>query len=103
MIPILDPVRDWYCPNCDAREQTREAQPHTRFHTCAGLHFLTAPMLEVGIAAKVEANLREDYVGDELVQMHDGQPFMNVTTTRDDGQDVVVFPPTATATGDARI
>jgi rubredoxin len=98
MIPILSaPIRDWYCPNCTLRQRTREAKPHVRMHICPGTHYLTVGMLEVGTAGKVEAKLREDYVGDELVQMgpEDGKPYMNVTTTRDEGQDVVVFAPTA--------
>lgn len=77
---------------------TREMRPHTRMHTCAGLRGLTAPMLEVGVKAKVEAREREDYVGSDLVQTDEnGRPVMSVITTRDEGQDAIVFAPTARA------
>jgi predicted RNA-binding Zn-ribbon protein involved in translation (DUF1610 family) len=97
MIPILEPpISRWYCPNCGLRDATREARPHTRFHICPKLRGLTAPMLPEGTAAKVEAREREDYVGQEDVQTdEDGRPVMSIVTTRDDGQDVVVFAPTA--------
>jgi hypothetical protein len=53
-------------------------------------------MLPVGIKAKVFAKEREDYVGSDLVQLDgDGRPIMSVVTVRDDGQDAVVFAPTA--------
>jgi len=69
----------------------------THLHTCSGLRGLTAPLLLMGTRAKVEAHEREDYVGNDSVQMDiDGRPIMSVVTTRDDGQDVVVFAPTAT-------
>ena len=59
---------------------------------------LIAPMLEVGIAAKVERREREDYVGKELVRKDaEGRPVMSVVTTRDEGQDTMVFAPTAVA------
>jgi hypothetical protein len=54
----------------------------------------------MGMSAKVEAKDREDYVGRELVQTdEDGRPVMSVVTTRDNGQDAIVYAPTAT--GDA--
>lgn len=98
-IPILQPrIIHWYCPNCSATQVTREPRPHTRFHSCPGLYGLTAPMLEVGTKAKVVAKEREDYVGTDIVQTDDrGVPMMSVVTTRDDGQDAIVFAPTATA------
>ncbi len=89
------PVRDWYCPNCTEESQTREFRPHSRFHACAGLAGLAAPMLEVGVKAKVEMREREDYIGTEQIRLHEGRPVMSVVTTRDDGQDVAVFAPTA--------
>lgn len=93
----LTPERRWECPNCQLVDVTHEARPHTRFHACRGLRGLTAPMVPAGTKCKVEAHEREDYVGSEQVFLHDGRPVMNITTTRDDGQDVVVFAPTATA------
>jgi hypothetical protein len=39
---------------------------------------------------------REDYVGQESVQLSEsGRPVMNITTTRDDGIDCTVFAPCA--------
>lgn len=90
--------RHWECPNCNLKQVTREAQPHTRFHSCPGLRGLTAPMVPAGTRCKVEAVERGDYVGREQVQTDgEGRPVMNVTTTRDDGIDVAVFAPCATA------
>ena len=66
------------------------------------LRVLTAPMLPEGVAAKVEAREREDYVGQERVQTDEnGRPVMSVVTTRDDGQDAILFMPSATADGRA--
>ena len=97
MIPVLSPVRRWHCPACGLRDETREALPHTRFHTCPALRGLTAPMLPEGIAGKSEVREREDYIGSEQVQLAEGRPVMSIVTTRDEGQDVVVFAPSATA------
>jgi hypothetical protein len=98
-IPILDPIRNWHCPNCGLTQQTREARPHVRFHTCPKLHMLTAPMIAAGTAAKVTVHEREDYVGKEVgVQMDEtGRAVMSVETTRDEGTDAIVFVPTAVA------
>ncbi len=53
-------------------------------------------MVPAGTKCKVESHEREDYVGQERVFLSpEGRPVMNVTTTRDDGQDVAVFAPTA--------
>lgn len=94
--PMIQVTYEWHCPNCHLEDVTHEPRPHTRFHTCPALHMLTAPMLPKGTAAKVEAHMREDYVGDEQVQVdEDGRPVMSVVTTRDEGQDVIVFAPTA--------
>lgn len=97
MIPLLNAERRWYCPNCPLEERTFEARPHTRFHVCPGLRGLTAPMLPAGTRAKVEAKEREDYVGTEDVQLDPERkrPVMSVVTTRDEGQDAIVFAPTA--------
>jgi hypothetical protein len=89
--------RRWGCPNCDHTDVTHEAQPHTRFHNCPGLAGLSAPMVPAGTRCKVEAIERGDYVGSELVQTDgNGRPVMSVATTRDDGNDVAVYAPTAT-------
>jgi hypothetical protein len=96
-LPLLaPPERRWECPNCDATDVTREAQPHSRFHACRGLRGLTAPMVPAGTKAKVEAHEREDYIGDEDVQYDgEGRPIMSIVTVRDEGQDCAVLAPTA--------
>lgn len=101
VIPLLTTVRRWWCPNCPATDETREARPHSRFHTCPGLRGLSAPMIEVGTKAKVEVREREDYVGNEVVRLDPEKcrPVMSIVTTRDNGQDAVVFAPTATMKG----
>lgn len=99
-VPIIGAVTRWYCPNCGLEDVTTRPQPN-RFHTCPRLRGLTAPLLPVGVRAKVEAREREDYVGREQVQTDEnGRPVMSVVTTRDDGTDVIVFAPVATARGD---
>ena len=102
-VPILAlPVHDWYCPNCGLTQQTREARPHTRYHTCPKLRFLSAPMLPAGTKAKVEVHEREDYIGKGLPRLDaNGRPLMNLETTRDDGTDLMVFAPAATLHGSA--
>lgn len=86
----------WGCPNCKAEHRTDRFLPN-RYHTCPSLGGLTAPMVRAGVSAKVEAVMREDYVGSERVTTDDeGRPVMSVVTTRDDGQDVAVFAPVAT-------
>jgi hypothetical protein len=97
MIPILSATRRWYCPNCIVEDETAASIPN-RFHSCTGLYGLTAPLLPAGTKAKVELNERQDYIGTEQVRLVGGRPVMSVVTTRDDGQDCIVFAPTATAT-----
>lgn len=101
MIPIIEPpVTDWYCPNCGATDQTKIAGPHQRYHTCPKLRMLSAPMLRKGTAAKVTAHDREDYVAGEVVQVDpQGRPIMSINVERENGNDVWVFAPTATALG----
>lgn len=97
-VPILATVRHWYCPNCGLTDTTREARPHSRFHTCPKLRGLSAPMVPAGTAAKVVAYERGDYVNGEDVQVDEnGRPVMSIVTTRDEGQDIVVLAPTAHA------
>lgn len=99
-VPLVGAVHDWYCPRCGATDQTMEPRPHSRFHPCPKLGYLTFPMLPAGTKAKVERREREDYVGNDIPQTDDdGRPVMSVVTTRDEGQDVVIFAPTATGRG----
>ena len=98
MTPIVQTHTDWRCPACGKTDQTREPRPHTRMHICPRMHGLTTPMVRAGVKAKLVLNEREDYVGRELVRKDDrGRPAMSISTIRDDGQDAVVFAPTATS------
>lgn len=102
-VPVLElPVIEWYCPNCKLTDQTRETRVHIRYHTCPKLRYLSAPMVRKGVKAKVEVHERESYVGSELVQYdpEQGRPIVSIETTRDEGNDLIVFAPTATATVD---
>ena len=95
---LLSLERRWSCPNCTLTEVTVQPGQHTRFHPCSGLKGLTAPMVPEGVSAKVEAVERQDFVAGEIVTVDgDGRPVMSVVTTRDDGTDVAVYAPTATA------
>lgn len=98
MTILVAPRRQWECPNCSFTDITHEAKPHTRFHACAGLKGISAPMVEAGTKVKISAIEREDYVGTEKVQTNtEGRPVMAVITEREDGSnDVSVFAPTAT-------
>lgn len=97
---LRPPERRWECPNCPATDVTHEANPHTRFHSCAGLRGLTAPMVPAGTRCKVEAVERQDYTnGDHVTLDGEGRPVMAVVTTRDDGNDVAMYAPTAVARG----
>lgn len=95
---LLRTEQHWECPNCTVTQVTHEVRPHTRFHACRGLLGMTAPLIPVGTRCKVEAVVREDYVNGEDVRYDgEGRPIMAVVTTRDEGNDVAVFAPTATA------
>ena len=103
--PLFETRRGWHCPNCGRSDETRNdpvvpvGGGSTRLHSCPSLRGVLAPMLPDGVAAKVELREREDYVGREMVFLDPERrrPVMSVVTTRDDGQDVVVFAPTAYA------
>lgn len=100
-VPILRVQHRWSCPNCDATKVTHEHRPHTPFHPCGGLAGLLTPFVPDGTRCKVEAVERQDYVGKELIQVDgNGRPVMNVTVTRDDGQDCAVYAPVARASKD---
>ena len=103
MTVLLSTIRHWECPNCHFTDTTNEPRPHTRFHECPKMGGLTAPMIPAGTKAKITAHERDDYVGKDIVRLNDdGRPVMSITTEREEGQDVVVFAPTATATGEVR-
>ena len=105
-VPILNPRKDWECPNCNALDVTEEARPHTRMHNCAGFGGLTLPMVEkarkeehgtrLNKRVKVSPVLREDYEGKEhgLTRDEQGRPIMAAVTEYPDGtNDVAVFAP----------
>lgn len=97
---LLDPPeKHWSCPNCDQQCVSRGVGIHqTPMHTCPGLKMLSAPLVEDGVECKVEAKVREDYVGREDVTYdEDGKPIMAVETTREEGNDVAVFAPCVNA------
>jgi hypothetical protein len=97
---LLAAEQHWVCPNCTATDVTYLPPDAvaSRFHACKGLKGLTAPMVPAGVRCKVEAVERDDYVAGEMVQTDgDGRPVMRVETTRDDGNDVAVLAPCATA------
>lgn len=89
---LLETWQDWACPNCDVTDRTRPLPPGaSRFHTCAGLHMLTAPLVPAGTSCKVTAEERGDYLGGEVQAAgDDGRPYMAIRTTRDDGEDLAV-------------
>ena len=95
----LRTTQHWRCPECGLEDVTHEPRPHTRMHACKAKFGLTMPMLADGQKAKVEVREREDYIGTERVQLFNNRPVMSVVTTRDDGQDVTVFAPTAVGKG----
>lgn len=91
-IPLLHAYQDWYCPNCAVTERTPSLPPgSSRYHPCAGLHGLNAPLVRAGTACKVTAAEREDYLnGDVQATGDDGKPYMSIRLTRDDGEDLWV-------------
>ena len=101
-VPTLFETEGWYCPNCHFSETIpRIAKPHTRMHVCPKMAYLTTPLVAEGVKAKVVRHERPSYVGKEIVRTDaDGRPAFLITTTRDDGEDVTVYAPTATATAD---
>lgn len=102
-------TRHWICPNCK-KEGTTGAVVGTPMHICPKLRYLAAPMVPKGTPAKVELQEREDYVGNEAVQLDPERrrPVMSITTVRDrgkdgrpPGQDVIVLAPVARVRGEA--
>jgi hypothetical protein len=92
------PPTVWVCGNgCPVTSRTPGTTPN-RFHTCAALGGLTAPLVPQGSVARVRAVVREDYVGSEVVQYDgEGRPIAAIVTERPDGSnDVAVMAPTAT-------
>jgi hypothetical protein len=91
-VPLLNAVTEWFCPNCSCQDTTPPLPAgSSRFHTCPGLHGLTAPLVRAGTSCKVTAEERQDYLGRELQATgDDGKPYMAVRTTYDDHDDLAV-------------
>jgi hypothetical protein len=104
-IPLLRvPFQDWHCPNCNASERIPSLPPgYSRYHTCTGLHGLTAPLVLVGADCAVVAVEREDYLnGDTQATGDDGRAYMAVSTIYADGHnDLNVNAGLATVKGEA--
>jgi hypothetical protein len=97
-VPLLAAEHRWACSACDFTDVTHETAAHSRMHACRGLFGMTVPMVPAGTRCKVELKPREDYVNGDIVTVDgNGRPWMNATVTRDDGEDVAVYAPCATA------
>ena len=95
---LLDlPEHRWECLSCPRQDITREVRPHTRMHDCPGMAGMSVPMVPAGTRGENRAVEREDYIGSDLVRLDGhGRPVMAIQTIREDGEDAVVFAPTAT-------
>lgn len=101
---MMDVITRYYCPNCDQTLAVKNRRMsvdggkrdyHT--HICPGLGGMHAPFIVEGVDCKVEAQVRDDFVGGDLVAYDEhGRPITAVTTTRDDGQDSQALLPCAT-------
>lgn len=99
---LQPPPQDWDCPNCSTVDRT--VGRTNRWHQCAGLAGILAPLLPVGSGARVYTVERDDFIRGDLVQRDgNGQVVMAVVTERPDGSnDVLVNVPTARITGSAQ-
>lgn len=95
------PAKEWECKRCGGMAVTRRSDPHTQFHGCPQLGGFNSPMTLVGSGSRVRLVEREDYIGDEDVQLANGRPIMAaVTDHRDGSNDCAVYAPTALLRGD---
>lgn len=100
-VPVLRAEHRWRCPSCTELHVTKLAAPHAPMHQCRGQAGLLVPFVPAGARAVHVVREREDYVGDELVQLAPGtgRPVMAVQTIHDDGhEDATVYAPAARAT-----
>lgn len=87
------------CPECPSKVNILSVNGKPVLHKCSGHGGMLLPMVQDGTKAKVTLVEREDYVGREDPMMHEGRPIMAATVTREDGEDRVVFAPTARGGG----
>lgn len=102
MTVLLGGEQHYSCPNCTSTLKLPAPPDKPVLHPCRGLKGLLAPMIVDGTRCKVEAVERGDYLGEDAGNVRldgEGRPVMSVVTTRDDGTDVAVFAPIATAEG----
>jgi hypothetical protein len=94
---LLDPPPTrWVCANGCGISDLTPAGVSNRFHACSALAGILAPLVPEGQRCEVLAVEREDYIGDQIVRRDgNGRPVMAVITVRDEGEDRVVFAPTA--------
>jgi hypothetical protein len=97
---LQPPVTDWSCPGCGHTDRTREPRTHTRMHACSKAGGMTVPMVVAGTKAKLVLHERDDYVGNEDVQVaDDGRVYMSARVVTDDGEHLAVYAPTAYGEG----
>ena len=87
------------CSECSSTLFLRVRSEKPVLHKCSGHGGMLLPMVQDGVKAHVTLVEREDYIGHEVVQMHEGRPIMAVSITREDGEDRVIFAPTAVGGG----
>jgi hypothetical protein len=99
---LVEGYQEWVCPrDCQVSERVSPPLPASaqRWHACAKLHGLKAPLVLAGTDCTVRAVERGDYLnGDEQRRGDDGRPYMAVVTEYADGRnDAAVFAAVATA------
>lgn len=103
---LLDPTKHWECLSCGVQKVTKTPQIITPLHPCKAHNGLEVPFTEVppgqsGLkkhAGRHVIREREDYIGAEVVQYHEGRPIMSLVTERPDGSnDARVYAPAAKA------
>lgn len=103
---LLDPTKRWECLSCGTQKVTKTPQIVTPLHPCRAHHGLDVPFTEVlpgqrelkKHAGRHVIREREDYIGSEQVQYHNGRPIMALVTERPDGSnDARVYAPAAQA------
>lgn len=86
------------CPKCDGWLDGIG----NRMHNCPGLGDMAIYFIPEDQDVKIIVNEREDYINGETVQLDsNNRPIMSIKTVRDDGEDIVIYAPTATLDGTA--